>query len=321
MLVRQQGSALVVHTPAKLNLFLEILGKRPDGFHELETLMVTVGHYDTLRFTEDDSSASPARSASAVSAAGLPSDIHLSCRWAGSPEFSPGPIPTGSDNLVVRATELLREVTGTRRGVSIELTKRIPMAAGLAGGSSDCAATLWALNRLWKLGLPDQRLLELAARLGSDIAFFLTRTSAAVCRGRGEIIEPVAAPMRLHFVIAKPASGLSTAAVFRQCRSAASPRSFPTQSAQPLVDSLRAGRLSVAARQLHNALQPPAEQLNPDVVRLRRTFSRLPFLGHQMSGSGTSYFGLCSQLDQATALAAQVRSAGCDHVFVASTQP
>ncbi len=316
MLVRQQGSALVVHTPAKLNLFLEILGKRPDGFHELETLMVTVGHYDTLRFTEDDSSASPVRSASAVSAADPPSDIHLSCCWAGPPEFSPGPIPTGRDNLVVRAAELLREVTGARRGVSIELTKRIPMAAGLAGGSSDCAATLFALNRLWKLGLPDQRLLELAARLGSDIAFFLTRTSAAVCRGRGEIIEPVAAPMRLHFVIAKPTSGLSTAAVFRQCRPAALPR-----STQPLVDSLRAGRLSVAARQLHNALQPPAEQLNSDVVRLRRTFSRLPFLGHQMSGSGTSYFGLCSQLDQAKALAAQVRSAGCDDVIVASTQP
>lgn len=316
MLVRQQGSALVVHTPAKLNLFLEILGKRPDGFHELETLMVTVGLYDTLRFTEDDSSASPVRSASATSAADLPSDIHLSCQWAGPPEFSPGPIPTGRDNLVVRAAELLREVAGTRRGASIELTKRIPMAAGLAGGSSDCAATLFALNRLWKLGLSDQRLLELAARLGSDIAFFLTRTSAAVCRGRGEIIEPVAAPMRLHFVIAKPTSGLTTAAVFRQCRPAAVPR-----SAQPLVDSLCRGRLSMAARQLHNALQPPAEQLNSDVVRLRHTFSRLPFLGHQMSGSGTSYFGLCSQLDQARALAAQVRAAGCDDVFVASTQP
>ena len=316
MLVRQQGQALVVHTPAKLNLFLEILGKRSDGFHELETLMVTVGRYDSLRFTEDDSSASPARSASATSAADLPPGIHLTCRWAGLPEFSPGPIPTGNDNLVVRAAELLREVTGTRRGVSIELTKRIPMAAGLAGGSSDCAATLFALNRLWKLSLPDQQLLELAARLGSDIAFFLTRTSAAVCRGRGEIIEPVAAPMRLHFVIAKPTSGLSTAAVFRQCRPAAAPR-----SAQPLVDSLLAGRHALAARHLHNALQLPAEQLNADVVRLRRTFSRLPFLAHQMSGSGTAYFGLCSQLDQAQALAARVRSSGFDDVFVASTQP
>lgn len=316
MLVRQQGRALVVHTPAKLNLFLEILGKRPDGYHELESLMVTVGRYDSLRFTEEDSSALPPPSAAATSTAVPPFGIHLSCRWAGSPEFSLGPIPTGSDNLVVRAAELLREVTGTRRGVSIELTKRIPLAAGLAGGSSDCAATLCALNRLWKLNLPDWQLLELAARLGSDIAFFLTRTSAAVCRGRGELIEPVAAPMRLHFVIAKPSSGLSTAAVFRQCRPSPSPRSV-----RSLVDSVRAGRLSLAGRQLHNALQPPAEQLNSDVVRLRRTFSRLPFLGHQMSGSGTSYFGLCSQLDQARACAAQIRSAGWDDVFVASTQP
>ena len=316
MLVRQQDQALVVHTPAKLNLFLEILGKRPDGFHELETLMVTVGHYDSLRFTEDSSSASPSQLASATSAADLPPGIHLTCHWAGSPEFSPGPIPTGKENLVVRAAELLREVTGTQLRVSIELTKRIPMAAGLAGGSSDCAATLFGLNRFWKLGLTDQQLLELAARLGSDVAFFLTRTSAAVCRGRGEIIEPVAAPMRLHFVIAKPTSGLSTAAVFRQCRPASAPR-----SARPLVDLLLAGRHAQANQHLHNALQPPAEQLNSDVVRLRRTFSRLPFLAHQMSGSGTAYFGLCSQLDQAQALAARVRSSGCDDVFVASTQP
>lgn len=316
MLLRQQGPALVVHTPAKLNLFLEILGKRPDGFHELETLMVTVGLYDTLQFTEDDSLALPTRSASDTSATDQPSDIQLVCQWAGPPEFDPGPIPIGRDNLVVRAAELLREVTGTQRQVSIELTKRIPMAAGLAGGSSDCAATLLALNRLWELSLSDQQLLELAARLGSDIAFFLTRTSAAVCRGRGEIIEPVAAPMRLHFVIAKPRSGLSTAAVFRQCRPAASPR-----SAQPLVDALRSGHLSLVSQHFHNALQSPAEQLNSDVVRLRQTFARLPFLGHQMSGSGTSYFGLCSQLDQAQALAAQVRSSGDDYVFVASTQP
>ena len=222
----------------------------------------------------------------------------------------------GGDNLVVRAAQLLRDVSGTSRGVRIELTKRIPLAAGLAGGSSDCAATLLALNRLWKLGFSDQHLLDLAARLGSDVAFFLTRASAAVCRGRGEIIERVATPMRLHFVIAKPASGLTTAAVFRHCRATATPR-----SARPLVSALCAGRLSLAASHLHNALQPPAEQLNSDVVRLRRLFDRLPLLGHQMSGSGTSYFGLCSQREHALALAAKVRSVGCDHVFVASTQP
>lgn len=308
MLVRQKGPALVVHTPAKLNLFLEILGKRPDGFHELETLMVTVGLYDTLRFTEDDSSA--------ISAAAMPSDIHLACRWAGPPEFSPRQLPTGKDNLVMRAAELLRDVTGTRRRVSIELTKRIPLAAGLAGGSSDCAATLFALNRLWKLGLSDQCLLELGARLGSDIAFFLTNSSAAICRGRGELIEPVTTPMRLHFAIAKPATGLSTAEVFRLCRPAASPRSV-----RPLLSALRSGHHALAVKHCHNTLQSPAEQLNPDVARLRHTFARLPFLGHQMSGSGTSYFGICSQREQAQVLAAQIRSAGCDQVFVVSIQP
>ena len=301
MLLRQQGRSLVVHTPAKLNLFLEVLGKRSDGYHELETLMVTVGLYDSLRFTEGEST-----------------DIQLSCSWAGPPTFSPGCLPAGSDNLVMKAAQLLREVTGTRLGASIELTKRIPLEAGLAGGSSDCAATLMALNQLWRAGLTDQQLRELAARLGSDIAFFLSRSTAAVCRGRGEIIEPMTTPMRLHFVIAKPASGLSTAAVFRQCRPASDRSVVDSQS---LASAFRAGHVSRTGQHFFNALQSPAEQLNSDVVRLRRTFSRLPFLGHQMSGSGTSYFGLCSHQEQARSLAARVRSAGCDYVFVASTQP
>ena len=297
MLLRSTQQSFVVHTPAKLNLFLEVLGKRPDGFHELETLMVSVGCYDTLRFEESDA-------------------ITMSCHWAGAPRFSPGPLPTDDGNLVMRAARLLREVSGASRGVRITLTKRIPVAAGLAGGSSDCAATLVGLNRFWKLGLSANELSELASRLGSDVPFFLAPSATAICRGRGEIIEPVTSPMRLHFVIAKPASGLSTADVFRQCRPTDPPRSV-----QPLVTALRSGRLAVAARHLHNSLQAPAEILNSDVVRLRRVFQKLPFAGHQMSGSGTSYFGICSQREQAVALAARVRAAGSGLVLVASSQP
>ena len=317
MLLRQEGRALVVHTPAKLNLFLEILGKRPDGYHELETLMMTVGNYDTLRFTEENLPAHSlaSRSSMSSSASGSSMPISLACRWGGAPNCSPGSLPTGADNLVMRAAQLLREFSGTRRGVHVELTKRIPLSAGLAGGSSDCAATLVALNRMWELGLSDQQLLKLGAQLGSDVAFFLRKTPVAICRGRGELIEPLAQPMRLHFVISKPASGLSTAAVFRHCHAAIEPRSV-----RPLVDALYSGRLSLAATRLHNALQQPAEELNSDVIRLRRQFARLPFVAHQMSGSGTSYFGICSQREQAESLAAQVRSTGRDHVFVASTQ-
>ena len=309
MLLRQQGRTLVVHTPAKLNLFLEVLGKRTDGYHELETLLVSVGLYDTLRFTEEFASSSSSGPAPSP-------DIRLRCRWAGARPYPFAPLPNSSDNLVVKAARLMQDFCGVVRGVTIELRKRIPMAAGLGGGSSDAAATLVALNRLWGLGLPDQQLLGLAARLGSDIGFFLERTPVAICRGRGERIEPVTIPMRLHFVISKPASGLSTASVFRHCQAPAEPCSV-----RPLVHALRAGKLDSAARSLHNALQASAGALNSDVVRLRDLFSHLPFIGHQMSGSGSSYFGICWQREQAGRLAAQLRSTGRDQVFVASTQP
>ena len=310
MFLRQLGRTLVVHTPAKLNLFLEVLGKRTDGYHELETLMVSVGLYDTLRFTEEFST---------LSGPALSPKIRLRCRWAGARPYPFVPLPNDSDNLVVKAARLMLDFCGVARGATIELRKRIPLAAGLAGGSSDAAATLVALNRLWGLGLPDKQLLELAARLGSDIGFFLARTPVAICRGRGEQIEPVVMPMRLHFVISKPASGLSTGSVFRSApadRAAAELRSV-----LPLVHALRSGKLDTAARTLHNALQAPAELLNSDVIRLRDAYSRLPLFGHQMSGSGTSYFGICSQREQAGRLAAQLRSTGRDQVFVASTQP
>src|SRR3954471_18211939 len=175
MLLRQHGRSLVVRTPAKLNLFLEILGRRPDGFHELETLMVTVGIYDSLTFTEDDSD-----------------EIRLRCFGSTSSptsaRTSENDVPDGRQNLVYRAAELLRQHAGIARGVRIELEKRIPVAAGLAGGSSDAAATLTALNQLGNLDLPTAELQRLASQLGSDIGFFLCGKAAAICRGRGELV-------------------------------------------------------------------------------------------------------------------------------------
>ena len=298
MLLQQHGRSLVVRTPAKLNLFLEILGRRPDGFHELETLMVTVGIYDTLTFTQEDSG-----------------EIRLRCFGSTSSETSGGAVetevPDGRQNLVFRAAELLQQHVRVARGVRIELDKRIPVAAGLAGGSSDAAATLVALNQLWNVGLSASALQQLASQLGSDVGFFLGATSAAVCRGRGEQVDPVHVPQGLHFVIARPATGLSTALVYRHCR----PAEKPTNSAR-LVEYLKQGRLGIAARHFHNALQAPAEQLNADVTELRRFFSRQPVLGHLMSGSGSAYFGLCANRRQAEGIAARLRGEmGC-RVFV-----
>jgi 4-diphosphocytidyl-2-C-methyl-D-erythritol kinase len=298
MLFQRDSRTLTVWAPAKLNLFLEVLGKRPDGFHELETLMTTVGLYDTLTFSEE-----PARA------------VRLSCRFT-DPADEGGLPPDPQQNLVVRAAQLLRQSAGINRGVHIELTKRIPLAAGLAGGSTDAAATLAGLNLFWNAGLSAADLQTLAAQLGSDIPFFLHSTSTAICRGRGERIEPLSLPNTFHFVIVRPASGLATALVFKNCR----PAETPVRAA-PLVAALRQGDSARCARLLHNRLQPPAESLNADVVRLRQEFEQLPVLGHLMSGSGTSYFGLCSSRRHASAVAARLRARRAGRVFVVQCRP
>ena len=313
MRFRQVGPSLVAQAPAKLNLFLEILGKRDDGYHELETLMVTVNLLDTLIFTEEHST-----------------DIRLRCSGRGVRMEGPAPtradlsssaaaesvVPTGADNLVVKAAQLLREYAGVEAGVHITLVKRIPAAAGLAGGSSDAAATLMALNRFWKLKLETLELRRLASQLGSDVAFFVDGTSAAVCYGRGEIIEPLRVPLGLHFVIARPWTGLSTAQVFKHCR-------VPQQKHQvgDIAKALGAGRIARVGRFLHNALEEPATQLNPEVSQLKSQFSNLPVLGCLMSGSGTACFGLCHSRPQARALANRLRATRVGQVWVAQSRP
>jgi 4-diphosphocytidyl-2-C-methyl-D-erythritol kinase len=236
----QTGHTAFVRSPAKLNLFLEILGKRSDGYHELETLMVPVAITDTLSFETEDSSES-----------------HLTLVDAGArlngPSDTIAEIPVGPENLILRAVNAVRDYTGVTKQVRITAWKRIPPASGMAGGSGNAAATLWGLNRFWDLGLSRSELLRLGASLGSDVNFFLAGGSAAVCRGRGERIESVSFPGAMHFVIVRPTTGLSTAAVFRQWKPSDSPREIG-----PLLRSLQQGRLSQAATQLHNALQKPA---------------------------------------------------------------
>lgn len=297
MFVRRRGSTVSLDAPAKLNLFLEVLARRPDGYHELETLMVAVDLCDSLRFVEEPSGRVDLRCAFAFP--GRPCDADRAS-WAPDP-----------NNLVVRAANLLREATGTKRGATIRLTKRIPWAAGLGGGSSDAAATLVGLNDLWGLGLSRGELLTLGARLGSDIPFFLAGSNAAVCRGRGEQVEPVLLGAPLAAVVVRPASGLSTAEVYRRCRPAVDP--LPVA---PLVDSLRRGRVASLARRLHNALQPPALALNADVARLQQRFDDSRVLGHALSGSGSAWFGLCADRRQAATVAARMQAAGAGRVHV-----
>jgi 4-diphosphocytidyl-2-C-methyl-D-erythritol kinase len=320
MRLRKSGNSWVVHTPAKLNLFLEVLGKRSDGFHELETLMVTVNLFDTLVFTQEPSAEVSLRCFNAGTAlrqdAAAGVDRERLKMDADDQMSVSMDVPEGRDNLAVRAAELLRSKTGTQQSIHIDLFKRIPAAAGLAGGSSDAAATLLALNQIWGLNLGREELQEIASEIGSDVSFFLSPSPTALCLGRGEILRPVASPFRLHFVIAKPVSGLSTARVFQHCRPEATPR-----HATSLIESLQRGDLFQAGRRLFNSLQRPAEELNPDVARLMAEFSRLPVSGYLMSGSGTACFGICEHRAQAMTAAARLRARGSYRVFTAESPP
>ncbi|HEY1600843.1 MAG TPA: 4-(cytidine 5'-diphospho)-2-C-methyl-D-erythritol kinase [Pirellulales bacterium] len=299
MHVHRTLPVVTVFAPAKLNLFLEILGKRNDGFHEIETLMVPVGLSDSLAFQ-------PTRG----------DDIECDCHWHYSRlALRAGTAVTAAltdDNLVVRAARRLREAAGISSGASMTLVKRIPMAAGMAGGSSDAAAALVAANIGWGLNWPVARLSEIASELGSDIAFFL-QGQPAVCRGRGEQVAAQAGLAPLDFVIVQPPAGLSTAEVYAHCRPASTPRPVGA-----LVEAWRRGRPVEVGRLLYNRLEDAAATISPWIQRLRAEFDRLDFLGHQMTGSGSAYFGICRHAKHARRLAAALRSRGLTQVFAVS---
>jgi 4-diphosphocytidyl-2-C-methyl-D-erythritol kinase len=257
--------AVHVLAPAKINLYLEVLGKRPDGYHDIETLILALELFDGITLGADDSG-----------------NVSLACDV---PELS-----TGSDNLVLKAAQLLKERTGCRQGAKVWLAKRIPWAAGLGGGSSDAAATLAGLNELWELGLSTERLLSIGQEVGSDVPFFF-RTPAAFCTGRGEVVRPVAPGKVFDIVLVKPPFGISTAQVYSEC----GPRSaeFGTGVSSSAIDALVEGDIEKLARSLHNRLQEPAMRICPPVDRIFRRMQTLGAAGCLMTGSGSCLFALC----------------------------
>jgi len=293
MIVRPTADGVVALAPAKLNLFLEVLGKRADGYHDLESLMVTVNLHDTLTFADDPSGR-----------------ITLTC--------DDPSLPTGPENLVVKAAEGLRRRMGVERGATIHLSKAIPSQAGLAGGSSDAAATLSALDRLWNLSTPPGVIDALAGEIGSDVAFF-RHAPAAVCRGRGERVEPIATSRALHFVVVCPPVGLSTADVYGNLDLPDRPRPI-----EPILEAFSRGEISTLGTLLFNRLQGVAERLEPGVVAIRDALRQLgsPTLdGSLMSGSGSAYFGLARDRDAAEVAALHLTTLGLGRVRVVSCGP
>lgn len=252
----------------KVNLLLNILGKRPDGFHELETLMHPVGLHDLLSFDR----------------AGR--DIKLTC--------SDPLLPVNSRNLVHRAAALFLKKAAILDGVRIHLEKRIPISAGLGGGSGNAAVTLLALNELFGRPLTPETLHELAASLGSDIPFFL-QDRPALAVGRGEVIQPVdffPALRETHIVLIHPGFGISTPWAYQQlARFPQAQRGQPGR-AQKLADRLRAGDMAAAGRELYNSLEAPALSKYPLLELFQHNLRAHGAWAALMSGSGSTTFAL-----------------------------
>tara|TARA_B100000519_G_C14242832_1_gene438245 strand:- start:695 stop:1627 length:933 start_codon:yes stop_codon:yes gene_type:complete len=289
MFVRQDGPNLEVLAPAKINLFLEVTGKRSDGFHELDMLMVPVALFDrlTLALAED-------------------SDIHLSTSWALGLQSQPE-LPSPEENLVYHILSMFQDVVQQLRqdrpGICVKLVKRIPMAAGLGGASSDAAAALVAANQLLDNLLSFDQLFDIAVQTGSDVPFFLYRRPAR-CQGRGEIVMPVSSGQSLPVVLVKPEQGLSTPAVFSRL---AEYGFDDTEGIAPMLAAFAAGDPSLVGARLHNRLLQPALGELPALAYLSRRLEQLDIPGYQMTGSGSTFFVICRHQTQANKLASRLR--------------
>ncbi|MDA8096745.1 MAG: 4-(cytidine 5'-diphospho)-2-C-methyl-D-erythritol kinase [Desulforudis sp.] len=271
---------LAVKAFAKINLTLSVGRKRSDGYHDLESVMQQLELHDLLEFviTKDEISLTTENTE----------------------------VPTGSDNLIVKAAELLRRHTGCLWGARIRLFKNIPVAAGLGGGSADAAATLIGLNNLWGLGLSMDRLLELGARLGSDVPFCLFG-GTALARGRGEVLDrlPEASPMGV--VLVKPGFSVSTAEAYRMFDDLPDPEVY---DAQTMVLGLHEGDFETIAQALHNDLERATFTMHPELPQLKDGLLGAGAAGALMAGSGPTIFGLAPSPEEARRIADRLEHPG-----------
>ncbi|MCE4537891.1 4-(cytidine 5'-diphospho)-2-C-methyl-D-erythritol kinase [Pelomonas sp. P7] len=248
--------------PAKLNLFLHVVGKRPDGYHLLESVFVLIDWADTL---------------------------HVERRGDGRlqrHDVLGGDLP--ADDLCLRAARLLQAETGCTLGADIHLEKRLPAGAGMGGGSSDAATTLLALNRLWDLRLPLERLMALGLKLGADVPFFLGGGPAFV-EGVGEILHPLALPPQ-RFAVLKGPAGLATKDIFSSQRLARSEK-LAIVAGFPAL----AGTAEILARGFgRNDLQPAAEEISSEVRDALALLSKT-FGNARMTGSGAAVFSILAE--------------------------
>jgi 4-diphosphocytidyl-2-C-methyl-D-erythritol kinase len=254
-------SSVTIETPAKINLFLKILGKRPDGYHDIYSLVQAVDLYDTLEISE----------------------IKKGTELIGATAN----VPLDSSNIICKAVELLRRQTGFTQGIQINLTKRIPVGAGLGGGSSDAAATLKGVTRLLDLNLSRQQLQQLGANLGSDVPFFFS-TGSAIISERGEMVEEVKIASDYVVLLVVPDFAISTAEAYSKVKIA-----LTNSSPKPTFNREKiSAELLPLLDQIGNDFEGLVTDGHPAVVSCMQFLREAGARVVALSGSGSAFFGL-----------------------------
>lgn len=285
---------LTLSANAKINLTLDILGTREDGYHEVAMIMQEISLHDTLSMGKINQ--------------GISLTIAI--------EGQKGTLLADESNLCWKAAALVQKEYNLQEGVEIHLTKRIPMAAGLAGGSADAAAVLKGMNHLFRLGMTEARLCELGARLGSDIPFCIMG-GTMLATGRGEVLTRLPSFPRLSVVLAKPPVGVSTAWAYKTYDAG---YDGPHPDNEAMLEAIHGGDAHKAASLLCNVLEGVTETEHPVIADYKRLMMEHGAMASMMSGSGPTVFGLVREKQQAWHLADTLKKYdGEASVFVAET--
>lgn len=251
---------------AKINLGLDVLGKRPNGYHDVRMIMQSIGLHDKLTISlqkKDEINVS--------------TNLHY--------------LPTNENNLVYKAAELIKNEFGINSGVFIELEKRIPVAAGLAGGSSDAAATLYGLNKLFRLNIPMNQLMEYGLQLGADVPFCLLR-GTAISEGIGEVLTPLPSIPSCYILLVKPDISVSTKFVYENLDLA---EHITHPDIDEIIDAINKKNLNHLIKNLGNVLETVTTKEYPIIKEIKEKMLELGALGSMMSGSGPTVFGIFTE--------------------------
>lgn len=276
---------LYVKAPAKINLTLDVLYKRPDNYHEVEMVMTTVDLADRI---------------------GLETRKDGQIKIISADNF----VPDDQRNFAYQAAELIKSTCGIKDGVDISIEKQIPIAAGLAGGSSDAAATLRGLNELWNLNLSLDELAELGAKIGSDVSFCVYG-GTALATGRGEKIQELTAPPTCWVVLAKPKIGVSTADVYGGLNI----EGLKHPNTRQMIKAIETDDYELMCQSVGNVLETVTFNLHPEVVTIKEQMQRFGADAVLMSGSGPTVFGLVENEARVSRIYNGLRGF-CEEVYV-----